>query len=337
MSRTIRGALLGLAAVGAVFAAQPAAATALVWTRADAEGGQDIQRSWDDPSLAGSPYLSARSFADDGGSSGQVYEGNFPDCSLPAICAYAVDPPSSAARAQANGNTGTLRVGVGAGNSAAEPGDTGAMAEAGLTDWIAFSGAPIMSFYLDINELTLAASGGNAQYASASLEFEIGLNVPNAGVDGGDLWISAFYFGGFVEGAAGPESEYYRAQSLTGLEEGSDIPGFIQGIIDFSLIPEVLFMPQLAGSLPIEISLRAEADCLDTTGCRAVARADQSLHLGIDGPYTSASGYSYLGTRQQPEEPPTEVPEPASALLLLGGLAGLAWWRRSATSATAAT
>src|SRR3546814_3709742 len=99
MSRTIRGALLGLAAVGAVFAAQPAAATALVWTRADAEGGQEIQRSWDDPSLAGSPYLSARSFAANDGASGQVYEGNFPDCALPAICAYAVDPPSSTARA----------------------------------------------------------------------------------------------------------------------------------------------------------------------------------------------------------------------------------------------
>jgi hypothetical protein len=49
--------------------------------------------------------------------------------------------------------------------------------------------------------------------------------------------------------------------------------------------------------------------------------ADNSVYLGINGPYISANGFSYPGVAIDPT--PTAVPEPGTALLLLSGLSAL--------------
>ncbi len=97
---------------------------------------------------------------------------------------------------------------------------------------------------------------------------------------------------------------------------GQGNPGPIDDVVSFTQ----------AQPLSVRFLLMAEAFCGEEgLPCSAVADAQHTAYIGIPTPYTSSSGYSYLGF------PTADVPEPGAFLLSLVGLAGL-YARRQRTA-----
>jgi hypothetical protein len=122
----------------------------------------------------------------------------------------------------------------------------------------------------------------------------------------------------------------YLLDSETPIETGSSIPGSFDFEIDLS---DPAFAALFTSPFPpfpapfslddpnlFEFTLVARASC-DDDPCSATSRLDETLYIELEG--KSANGCSYLG-RDAVDPPPTGIVEPASGLMLLGGLAALA-------------
>jgi hypothetical protein len=240
-----------------------------------------------DLSTGAGPVMSGTAFADK--NEGHVHIENAP---LPACptCGISATQPYGFARAEANGSTGSLKVRAIA-SPATNPnaGEAFAKAQAGLSDVINFlGGPPIIDVHLDLTQF----------FGNSSVTFSMTKKTSP------DTFATYFLFEA--------EDDWYQIFVNDQLvEEGSAIPS----VLDYSI--ENLGFSWFG----FDAFFRASA-----SGAGQVI-ADNSVYLGIKGPYISANGFSYPGVAIEPT-PGTPVPEPATLLLVGAGLIGAVRRRR---------
>lgn len=290
--------LLGLVAWGAPDARAGA------FVRADASVGSDSAYSAGNiGAAAAGPLVHATAGAYDvtGGASWGI--GGLPPC--PA-CGTLLSPPQSASRAEADGSRGSLRASAFAATSLSHVADAQAAGIAMLTDTITFidPATARIGFHLDVTHI------------STDL-------VPD---DGGSS--AVFEFGAIVAGNTFP---IYKL-TLLGVPIGAN-RSFEGYWSPFDGSPEILSTsPSIASAYGREVDvsdwldalgmaslgfyayLRTDVNCDGSVDCYASANLGNTGYLIVRNAI-SAEGYSYLGPRL------AAVPEPASGLLLISGLA----------------
>lgn len=316
--------------MGMTFAAEPAWSLALVRTSADAGGTfSSFVDSNQYPNLTNEPHLSALSHASELNAYSDIAAGSMSSCFSPSpTCALAGTDRLVNSFASANGNNGRLRAGADAHMSGPiGGGNVSATASATLIDTITLT-SPIIKISLDVTSLSTLHAGADASF---TFLFRFADPTPNNIEDQGPTPIFA------IEGFSDDTDEGYVIHLLDSgipIESGSSIPGLINFEADLSdpafaslfasPFPSVPPAFDLNGPNLFEFALIARARC-ETDPCSASSRLDETLYIELEG--SSANGYNYLG-REAVEPPPTGIPTPASAALLLGGLLGLAAARR---------
>jgi hypothetical protein len=327
--------LMAAALLGSVASAGPASAAAIVRTSANSGIQSSSVDTSEDPNLANAPHVSAVSHASENLASSTAVAGPLSTCftSVGPHCAIAVPDRFVNTFASANGNNGTLKAGVRTYiDNSLGGGNTQGIASARLTDTITLTN-PVIKVSVDVTSFITNNTGGDA-----SFQFSMGFADPTPDnlEDQGPTFL--FTLEGFRR-ETGPELEtgfiaYLLGEPENEYDSGNSVPGFFEFEIDLSdpAFAE-LFEPQfpdapppfnqpafdLAGPNEWFFSLTARASC-DHDPCSATSRLEETLYVKLDG--DSESGYSYPG--RLVVDPPSEVPEPATGLLLLGGLAGLA-------------
>lgn len=290
--------LLGLVAWGAP------EARAGAFVRADASVGSDSSYSAGNlDAAAAGPLVHATAGADDvtGGASWGI--GGLP---CPA-CITKLSPPHSASRAEADGSRGSLRASAFAATSLSHVADAQAAGIAMLTDTITFidpTDARI-GIHLDVTHISTDL---DRFHGSSSAVLEFGAVVAGNtfpiyrlalhGVPIGNDRSFEFHWTPFVG-----SPDILSTSPSIGSEYGREI--------DVSDWLDTLG----TDSLDFYAYLRTDVYCDGSVDCYASANAGNTGYMIIPNA-TSAEGYSYLGP-----QPAAAVPEPASGLLLLSGLA----------------
>lgn len=220
---------------------------------------------------------------------------------LPSCAACATVGPGSAGvgRAEANGQTGALKVRA----EAYGPNALGG-ASARLQDTVTLPGSKIVNLSVDAS--TFAPSA-----AEFTFSFALGL-FDNGNPD--NPFTALYHFFADEEG-------YFIEAGGMQVASGSGMPGSLD--VAFDLDP---FLLPFTDTADLEIRMSASAQCGSDLSCVSQVIADNSLHLTFDGPYTSAEGYTYDGGAAPP--PPTSVPAPGGGLILATALVALGWMRR---------
>ncbi len=301
-----------------VLSTGPAWALAFVGTSAGTNDFSSSITSGQDPALVNEPHVSARSRATELSSESNAVAGFLPPCLGPAPCAAFGTDRIGTAFASANGNNGTLRAGAEARiNGPNGGGGVGAAATANLLDTITLN-STIVEISVDVTAFNTQHAGGGARF-----RFSMDLILPET-PDPEDLEFGSI----LAVSAVGDTSELFTARVFGDLiDSGSSVPGSFHFEIDLARLfasPFPNIPPLNPADTPITLGfgLEAEADCDDADPCKAKSRLENTLYIKLDG--ESASGYSYPG-RQIVDPPPTgEIPEPATGLVVLAGLGGLA-------------
>lgn len=325
----MRGGWAAMASlIGMILAAEPAWSMALVRTSASAGGtfGSFVD-SGQHPNLADEPHLSAFSHASELSAYSDIAAGSISSCfspSPPPNCALVGTDRLVNSFASANGNSGRLRAGAHAHmGGPTGSGNVSGLASATLIDTITLT-SPIIKISIDVTGFSTQHAGADASF---TFLFRFADPTPNNIEDQGPTPI----FG--IEGFSDDSDEGYVIQLLdsdTPIQSGSSIPGSIDFEIDLSdpafaalfTSPLPPFPPPFSLDDPnlFEFTLIARASC-EEDPCSATSRLDQTLYIELEG--SSANGYNYLG-RGAVDPPPTSIPTPPSAVLLLSGLLGLA-------------
>lgn len=312
----------------------PAWAEAIARASANSGSFSDFANSASNPALVNEPFVSARARASDLSSHALSASGALNPCfqvGSPGLgCAIVGTDVLVDAYAVANGNNGSLRAGA-----RSIDGGRGA-ARATLQDSITLS-SPLIDIHLHLNAPSGAPQASTAgSRGSSEITFRMFVDVPNPGPD--DPPIIPFFeistyrddSDSFFSTGIGP------GENAIELDSGTSIPGSFHYTIDltdpvfaglftpFVIAPGFPPLPplfDLNDPIPFGFELSAEAACFSASDCFAQARADDTLYVALTG--LSANGYSYPGL-QVVEPPPGAIPEPASALLLLAGLASVA-------------
>ncbi len=328
---------------GTMLSTGSAWADAIVRTSADS--GVDPFRSSvntaTNPTLANEAHVSALSHASELAASSESAAGNVNTCfNGGSNCAVVGTDRLVNSFASANGNNGTLRAGVRTYvDNSLGGGQTDGSATAILTDWITLT-TPMIKVSIDVTSLMTTDTGGDARF-----NFSMGFADRTPGNLEDQNETVLFTLEG-IRKATGPEVETGYIAYLLGepflypYDSGSSVPGRFDFEIDltdpvFAELFEAQFpdapppynlpMFDLAGANLWFFSLTAQASC-SSDPCSATSRLEETAYIELEG--QSESGYNYTG-RQIIDPPPTgEIPEPATALMMLGGLAGLAALRR---------
>lgn len=239
------------------------------------------------PALAGEPSVWARSKLDTNGA-GDSQAGS----ALPGPCAYCWSPATmSASFAAVNANAGWLKAGAVARYSG------GAESMAQFSDTLNFlPGSAHWNLNLNVTTRRQGIEGG------ADLLFEMAwrTNDPDHPFD---TFLSLLVL----------SDGFWQLNAFDDLSSGSDFTGMHVEHDMFALAPY---------SRDLVVTLRARADCTNSVveqDCEAEMDATHSAYLGLSGDYTSSNGYRYQGLQE-----PQPIPEPATLMLSLLGLAALA-------------
>jgi PEP-CTERM motif len=295
-------------------------ALAIVATSAGTNDFSSSIGSAQDPNLVNEPHVSARSRATELSTESNAVAGFLPTCLGQAQCAVVGTDAIGTAFASANGNNGTLRAGAETRIHGPDAGgDVHAAAGAGLIDTIRLN-STIVEIFVDVTAFsTPHASGGTAFF------FSMAMILPETPEPEDTEFVSILDVEAFRDGSQDEES--FSAHVFGELvESGTSVPGSFHFEIDLAQLfasPFPNIPPLNPADTPITLGfgLDVEAGC-DGDPCTAESRLENTLYIKLDG--QSESGYSYPG-RELVDPPPTgEIPEPASGLMLLGGLAGLA-------------
>jgi hypothetical protein len=324
--------------LGVLGSAEPGWAAAIVQTSANAGNGQPSSslNSANNPALANEPYVSSVSHASELSASSTAAAGHVDTCFNPPPgpnCVLAGTDRLVNTFASANGNKGTLRAGVHTYiDNSLGGGFTNGIARATLTDTITLT-SPVIKISIDVTSFITKDTGGDASFL-----FTMGFADPtpeNLEDQGATL---LFSLEGFRD-ETGPQLEKGFIAYLLGEPEnvfasGSSVPGLFNFEIDlsdpaFAALFEPLFPDapppfnqpafDLTGPNEWFFTLIADASC-DHDPCSATSRLEETLYVELEG--ESQNGYNYPG--RQIVDPPNEIPEPATGLMLLGGLAALA-------------
>lgn len=309
---------------GMVFAAEPAWSLALVRTSASAT---DLFTSFVDsqghPELANAPHVSAVSHATELIRYSDIAAGGLSSCfgpTPPSNCALAGTDRLVNSFASANGNNGQLRAGAQAQISGPTGnGNARGIASATLIDTITLT-SPIIKVSIDVNGFGALHPGADASF---TFLLRFADPTPNNIEDEGPTPILGI--DGFIDDS---DAGYvvHLLDSHTVVESGSGVPGSLDFEFDLSdpAFSDLFTLFDLDGPNQFEFALIARASC-EENPCSASSRLDETLYIGLEG--TSENGYNYAG-RDAVDPPPTGIPTPATAALLLGGLLGLAAFRR---------
>lgn len=299
-------------------------ALAIAGTSASTSQFSSSIRSTDDPNLVNEPFVSARARASEESASSNAVAGPLPSCLGPAQCAVFGTDLIGTAYASANGNKGTLHAGAEARVTGPNGGsDVSAAAGAGLRDTIRLN-STIVEISVDVTAFrTPHARGGTTFF------FSMAMILPETPNPEDTEFVSILEVEAFRDGEQDEES--FSAHVFgEQIESGTDVPGSFHFEIDLARLFQSPFpnVPPLnPADTPITLGfgLDVEAGC-DGDPCTAESRLENTLYIKLDG--QSENGYSYPG-RELVDPPPTgEIPEPATALLVLAGLGGLAALRR---------
>lgn len=284
-----------LAALAAAACLTTLPAHALVWVQSDAfdpltkKGAHRDTR--DDAALAAAASVFAQTWVTSNGQgAGNMGTGGLPNCSL-LNCIYS---DMAYAGGAANGNTGWLKSYAGAVAQGVS------WSSVGLADTLGWNAGGItLHFDLRIDQYGSHAEGlGTYTYRAARATGDVDQPLEDflrLDVEAGGAWQL------LLDGSPTASGDNFSGQ-LT---------------LDYHLGGPV------AGSAALVFLLDTTADCQAWSGdvnhlCSALMQAAQSSYLSIDGPYTSASGYQYLGDLGA-----STVPEPNGALLAACGLIGV--------------
>lgn len=324
---TSAGLLLGF-----TFMAAPAWAEAIARASANSGSFSASANSANDPALVNEPHVSARARASDLSDSALAAAGNLNSCfqALPNVnCGSVGTDVLVDAFAAANGNNGLLRAG------ARSSGGGRGSARATLRDTVTLS-SPLIDINLHLNAPNGAPQASTANSIGTSeLRFRLSIDTPNPSPDDPpDITLFAISTfrddeGSFFSAGFGLEEDAVLLDSGTSIRESFHYeidltdPAFAGLFIPVTLPGGFQIPPLFDLDDPLELNfeLVAEAACFSNSDCLAQARAEETLYIKIDG--ESGNGYSYPG-QQIVVDPPIGIPEPATALMLLAGLAGIA-------------
>lgn len=323
------GTVLAALILGSTFLSPPAWAEAIA--RAGANSGVESAAadSADNSALANEPHVSARARATELSANALSAAGAIDSCfqagSPSPGCATVGTEISVTSYASANGNQGTLKA-----SARASDGGHGS-ATAVLIDTITLA-SPVIDILLDLNSFTgaLAQSPGQVT-GSSSVFFSLFLDNRDDPNPDAPQSILLFTLEAFKDETESGFAAYLMDDPDGGtIDSGNSIPDSFHYEIDLTdpafaslfgpIAPGFPSFYDLGEPLPLGFMLHADASC--SSNCFAEARIDKTLYIELEG--ESANGYAYPGKQIVVDPPPTGIPEPATALLLLAGIAGLA-------------